>query len=142
MKRYVLLLSLILLPYMIHAQCFTGKYDQKLQAGFNFYGYGMGIKASYDFGLSNAFSVGGGAVFYSSGEYHSGFFLFGRGDYHFQDIIDLPKELDVYAGLELGVIGKSYFGLGGHLGGRYDLGNLYIFLEVGNNGAAGIGVNL
>ncbi len=128
---------------LMQAQSFSGKGDQKLQAGFNFYGYGSGIKASYDYGLNETFSLGAGAVFYNTGAYHSRFFIFGRGDYHFQEIIDYPDELDVYIGAELGLIGSGSFGIMGHLGGRYAFTDkLYGFIEIGSNGAIGVCIDL
>ncbi len=143
MKRILFFMLFVFAVNAISAQSFTGKNDQKLQAGFNFYGYGTGIKATYDYGVSDTFSVGGGAVFFNSGTYNSGFFFFGRGDYHFQDLIDLPDELDAYIGAELGLVGNANFGLGGHLGGRYSFSNnLYAFLEIGNNAAVGVGFSL
>ena len=92
------------------AQHFSGKGDQKLQAGFNFYGKGTGIKASYDYGLNDNFSIGAGGVFFNTGTYDSKFFLFGRGDYHFAEAIEAPDDLDLYLGVELGLIGDGDFG--------------------------------
>ncbi len=142
--RTLLIFIIVIFSFSsLQAQNYTGQGDQKIQAGFNFYGYGTGIKASYDYGLNESFSVGVGANFFNSGLYRSGFFIFGRGDYHFQEIIDLPAELDVYIGAELGIIGNNYFGIGGHIGARYEIAkNLSAFLEVGSNGALGISLNL
>ncbi len=142
MKKFVIAFLLGFFAISLHAQLFSGNGDQKLQAGFNFYGYGTGIKATYDYGLSEVFSAGGGAVFYNSGAYYSNFFIFGRGDYHFQELIDLPPGLDLYAGAELGLLGKNYFGLGFHAGARYLTGKVYLFAEVGSNAAAGVGFDL
>ena len=143
MKKTFLLLLISLFTTGLFAQNFTQKGDQKLQAGFNFYGYGTGIKASYDYGIAEDFSIGAGINFFNAGSYSSQFFVFGRGDYHFGSLIDLPEELDVYAGLELGLIGNNYFGIGGHAGARYEISdNWGAFLEVGNNGALGLYLNL
>lgn len=142
-KQVSIILFLVLVSAVVKAQNYTGQGDQKLQAGFTFYGYGTGIKVSYDYGLDESFSIGAGANFFNSGTYSSGFFIFGRGDYHFQEIIDLPEELDVYVGAELGLIGNSNFGIGGHFGARYAFTNSFAaFLEVGSNGAIGISLNL
>ena len=128
---------------IVYSQNYSGSGDQKLQVGFNFYGKGTGIKVTYDYGLNDLFSVGGGAVFYNTGNYNSKFFLFGRGDFHFAEPIDAPDELDVYLGLELGLIGDGELGLGAHIGGRYAINNSFsVFAEVGNNGALGIALNL
>ncbi|HIP49747.1 MAG TPA: hypothetical protein EYG92_12390 [Lutibacter sp.] len=143
MRKLLIVLITLISFSTLQAQSFTGQGDQKLQAGFTFYGYGTGIKATYDYGLNESFSIGVGANFFNSGIYSSGFFIFGRGDYHFQEIIDIPNELDVYIGAELGLIGKSNFGIGGHIGARYEFANnLSAFLEVGNNGAIGVTLSL
>ncbi len=144
MKKIIFTSILIILATSLaQAQSFSGKGDQKLQAGFNFYGHGSGIKASYDYGLNDAFSIGAGAVFYNTGTYNSDFFIFGRGDYHFQEIINYLDELDVYIGAELGLIGNNNFGIMGHIGGRYAFTDrLYVFIEIGNNGAIGISLDL
>ena len=142
-KKHIILLILLGVSQLLFSQSFSGKGDQKVQAGFNFYGYGTGIKANYDYGLNNTFSIGIGGVFYNTGLHHSGMFIFGRGDYHFQEVIKYPEELDVYLGLELGLVGSNYFGLGGHIGGRYDFSsNLYAYAELGYNAAIGVGINL
>ncbi len=127
----------------VYSQNFSGKGDQKLQAGFNFYGNGSGIKATYDYGLNDMFSIGIGGVFYNSGTYDSKFFLFGRGDFHFAEALEVTSKLDLYLGVELGLVGDGELGLGGHLGTRYLISNsVSIFAEAGNNGALGIAVNL
>ncbi len=143
MKKILILSLLLLGSYFTHAQTYSGKGDQKLQAGFTFYGYGTGIKATYDYGLNDNFSVGGGANFFNSGKYSSGFFIFGRGDYHFANALNAPEELDLYLGAELGLIGNSNFGIGGHLGSRYGFSNsIAAFIEVGSNVAVGICISL
>ncbi len=143
MKKILLSISLLLASSLMFAQTYSGRGDQKIQAGFTFYGYGTGIKATYDYGLNDNFSVGGGANFFNSGVYSSGFFIFGRGDYHFAATLNAPEELDLYLGAELGLIGNSNFGIGGHLGARYGFSNaLAAFIEIGSNGAVGIALNL
>jgi len=143
MKNSILFILFLLVTTSFNAQSFSGSGDQKLQAGFNFYGYGTGIKASYDYGVSDVFSIGAGTVFFNSGPYYSGFFIFGRGDYHLQEIIDYSDKLDVYLGAELGLIGNGGFGIMGHAGARYGFTNrLYGFIEVGSNGAIGVSFDL
>lgn len=140
-KNILITLFLLFMTQAVFSQ--HTKDAQRLQAGFNFYGYGSGIKASYDYGLTDTFSIGAGTVFFNTGSYNSGFFFFGRADYHFQEIITYPKEFDFYIGAELGLIGNGNFGIAGHIGGRYDFSNkIYGFAELGSNAAVGIGMNL
>jgi len=143
MKKSIFLVLFLIGTSGLFAQNFSGSGDQKLQAGFNFYGHGTGIKATYDYGLGNQFSIGVGGVFYNSGDYNAKFFVFGRADYHFAEPINLPEQWDTYLGVELGLVGDGEFGLGGHLGARYALSDTFsIFVEAGNNGAVGIALNL
>lgn len=143
MKKVILLALFFVGALSLSAQNFSGKGDQKLSVGFNGYGYGTGIKASYDYGLSDKFSIGLGGVFYNSGDYKSKFFAFGRGDFHFAQAINAPDPLDLYLGAELGLLGEGEFGLGGHLGVRYNVSNtVSLFLEAGNNGAIGLAFDL
>jgi hypothetical protein len=143
MKKSIFLALFLIGTSGLFAQNFSGSGDQKLQAGFNFYGHGTGIKATYDYGLGDQFSIGVGGVFYNSGDYNSKFFVFGRADYHFAEPINLPEQWDTYLGVELGLVGDGEFGLGGHLGARYALSDTFsIFVEAGNNGAVGIALNL
>ncbi len=143
MKKTFFLVLFLIGASGLFAQNFSGSGDQKLQAGFNFYGHGTGIKATYDYGLGDQFSIGVGGVFYNSGDYNSKFFVFGRADYHFAEPINLPDQWDTYLGVELGLVGDGEFGLGGHLGARYALSDTFsIFVEAGNNGAVGIALNL
>jgi len=144
MKNIFIISALLLLTTStLKAQNFTGKNDQKIQVGFTFYGHGTGLKATYDYGLNDNFSIGAGANFFNTGIYSSGFFIFGRGDYHFAQAVNAPDELDLYLGAELGLLGHSDFGIGGHLGARYNFSNsISGFLEVGSNGAIGIAFNL
>jgi hypothetical protein len=143
MFKKVLFLMAFIVMTSVYSQNFLGKGDQKLQAGFNFYGNGSGIKATYDYGLNDMFSIGIGGVFYNSGTYDSKFFLFGRGDFHFAEALEVTSKLDLYLGVELGLVGDGELGLGGHLGTRYLISNsVSIFAEAGNNGALGIAVNL
>lgn len=144
MKNIFIISALLLfVTSTLQAQNYTGKNDQKIQVGFNFYGHGTGIKATYDYGLNENFSIGAGANFFNTGDYESKFFVFARGDYHFATALNAPDELDLYLGAELGLLGNTDFGIGGHLGARYSFSNsISGFLEVGNNGAIGIAINL
>jgi len=144
MKKTLIISALLFFATsMLQAQNYTGQNDQKVQVGFTFYGHGTGIKATYDYGLNDNFSIGAGVNFFNTGTYSSGFFIFGRGDYHFAQALNAPDELDLYLGAELGLLGDSDFGIGGHLGARYNFSNTISgFLEVGSNGAIGIAFNL
>jgi len=67
MKKIVLVFAMFFLGQMTFAQAWEGNGDQKVQVGFNGWGNGSGITATYDYGISKLISVGAGANFYFSG---------------------------------------------------------------------------
>ena len=145
MKKIVFVFAMFFLGQMTFAQAWEGNGDQKLQVGFNGWGNGSGITATYDYGISKLISVGAGANFYFS-DYKddnkdNNFFAFGRLNFHLQDALGMPSKWDLYPGLDVGVIGNT-FGLGAHLGVRYFFNNnVGAFIEAGNNGSLGVSFN-
>ncbi|RAR71310.1 DUF6646 family protein [Flavobacterium aciduliphilum] len=121
MKRIVLFV-LVLASSFANAQAFKGKGDLKGQVGLNLQSGGSGISVMSDFGLGSNMSVG----FLSSYMLNANTInnekpRFGdRIDVKFRfnanigDVFHLPKNVDVYPGLNLGL--RNF---GGHLGGRY-----------------------
>ncbi len=143
MKKYFLLAVFALILNGLYAQNFSGEGDQRLSGGVSFYGYGNGLKLTYDYGLTELFSVGGGATFILNNEYKNNFFIYGRGDLHLNNVFNLPSTIDVYPGIELGLLTSSRFGLHGHIGFRYHFAeNLGAFIELGTNGSAGLVLKL
>ena len=146
MKKFILVCSLFFAATMVNAQAWSGKGDQKIQVGFNGYGYGTGITGTYDYGVSNILSVGAGANIYFSGyrnnDNKNNFFVFGRLNAHLQKPLNLPSKWDIYPGLDVGVLGNG-FGIGAHIGVRYYFTpKVGIYLEAGNNGSIGVSFNL
>ena len=145
MKKIVFVFAMFFLGQMTFAQAWEGNGDQKLQVGFNGWGNGSGITATYDYGISKLISVGAGANFYFSGykddNKDNNYFAFGRLNFHLQDALGMPSKWDLYPGLDVGVIGNT-FGLGAHLGVRYFFNNnVGAFIEAGNNGSLGVSFN-
>ncbi len=136
MKKLLLTLGLFA-GVLSYAQAWKGAGDQKAQAGINVWGFGTGPTASYDYGLSNLISVGGGAnVYFNEDEDNP--FVFGRVGFHLQEALALPSEIDIYPGVNVGVAGRN-FGLGVYLGARYFFTeNWGAFIEAGNNGSFGV----
>lgn len=144
MKK-IALLFILFIGQSAFAQAWEGKGDQKVQVGFNGWGNGTGITATYDYGISKVVSLGAGANFYFDGYKDSNkdnnFFAFGRVNFHLQDVLGMPSQWDLYPGVDVGVIGNT-FGLGAHLGVRYFFNNNFgAFIEAGNNGSLGISFN-
>lgn len=129
----------------VSAQAYTGKGDQKVNLGLNAWGYGTGITATYDYGLNQLISVGAGgnAYFdnYKDNNKDNRVFIFGRVNFHLKEALQLPEQLDIYPGVDLGVLGRD-FGIGAHIGARYFFtDNVGVFAEVGNNGSLGVSFN-
>lgn len=145
MKKLFFAFSLLFAGSMVSAQAWTGKGDQKVQVGFNAWGYGTGLTGTYDYGLSNLVSVGAGLNVYFDGyrnnDIDNNIFAFGRINFHLQDALQLPEKWDVYPGVDLGVLGRD-FGIGVHIGARYFFTEKWgAFAEVGNNGSLGVSYN-
>jgi hypothetical protein len=146
MKKLVFMLMLIFAGTTISAQAWTGKGDQKINAGLSAWGYGTGITGTYDYGLNQLISVGAGLNGYFSNykdnDNDNSVFIFGRLNFHLKDALQLPEKLDIYPGIDVGVVGRD-FGLGAHIGARYFFTErIGVFAEVGNNGSLGVSINL
>lgn len=145
MKKLVFMMVAMLTGAFANAQAYTGKGDQKVNLGLNAYGYGTGITATYDYGLNQLISVGGGANAYFDGYKDNNkdnrVFVFGRVNFHLSEALELPAKFDLYPGVDLGVLGKD-FGIGAHIGARYFFTEkIGVFAEVGNNGSLGVSFN-
>ena len=146
MKKFFIAGIFAFLGTFANAQAWTGNGDQKVQVGLSAWGNGTGITGTYDYGVSNLLSVGGGANIYfdnyKDNDKNNNFFIFGRLNFHLQDALGLDNKWDIYPGVDVGVI-KNTFGLGAHIGARYFFNDkLGAFVEIGNNGSVGISINL
>lgn len=122
---------------------YSGTNDMKLDIGINGFGYGTGVTGRFDYGILNWLSVGAGADFYWTDYHdHGNFFVYGRANVHVNEWIGLPEEMDLYPGIDIGVLNDG-FGIGFHLGYRYYFTDrLGAFVELGNHGAIGVSINL
>ncbi len=146
MKKILIAGVALVMSNLSFAQAWEGNGDQKVQFGLSAWGNGAGITGTYDYGISNILSVGGGANIYFSNykddDKNNNFFIFGRLNVHLQDALGLDDRWDVYPGLDVGVI-RNTFGLGAHIGARYFFTDkLGAFVEIGNNGSLGVSINL
>lgn len=144
MKKLVFML-MVFAGVAVSAQAYTGKGDQKVNLGLNAWGYGTGITATYDYGLNQLISVGAGANAYFDGYKDNNkdnrVFIFGRVNFHLKEALELPEKLDIYPGVDIGVLGRD-FGIGAHIGARYFFTEkVGVFAEVGNNGSLGVSFN-
>ena len=107
--HFLLTLNLLLVfQFQAKAQFFPEK--PMLNAGVGFSGYGIPIYASIDFPVSDNITVGGSVSFQTNTENfgfndtrwkHTIFGIGARGDYHFNELLDVPDEWDLYAGVSL-----------------------------------------
>lgn len=146
MKKLLVIFMLIFMGGAASAQAYIGKGDQKIQVGLSAWGYGTGVTGTYDYGLNRLISVGAGlnAYFgnYKNNDDDNRVFIFGRLNFHLRDALQLPEKLDIYPGVDVGVVGKD-FGLGAHIGARYFFTDkIGVFAEVGNIGSLGVSLNL
>jgi hypothetical protein len=148
-----LLLSLITL-FTVDAQSLTGKGMKQLNAGVGLSGWGVPVYVGLDFGVSNDLTLGFEGSFrsyhqnYEKVKYNSSIVGFsGNLNYHFNRVLNSPRNWDFYAGLNLGFYvwsspdnypgeGATGLGLGGQIGGRYFINQKFGFnLEVGGGNA-------
>ncbi len=146
MKKLFFMVLLIFAGTAAYAQAWTGKGDQKINAGLSAWGYGTGLTGTYDYGLNGLISVGAGLNVYfdnyKDNDDENRVFAFGRVNFHLKDALQLPEKLDIYPGVDVGVVGRN-FGLGAHIGARYFFTErIGVFAEIGNNGSFGVSINL
>ncbi len=113
--------------------------DKLLNLGFglnSYYSGGIPLSASFEVGVTDDISVGGGLDYLSyrygvAGTDYSfnALYIGGRGSYHFNRLLNLKNEsIDIYAGLSLGYRSFSWSGYNGPgLGNAYGSG---LFLGV------------
>lgn len=136
------------------AQSPLSKGGKQLNAGIGFSGWGVPIYGGMDFGVYPDITVGFEASFrtynqkFVGEKFRSTIFGFsGNGNYHFNTILEIPSQWDVYAGLNLGYYiwtvssdypgdGASGLGLGAQIGARYFFKNNFgVNLEFGGGNA-------
>ncbi len=157
MKKVTFLCVLILgCFFALHAQAPLGKGGKQLNAGVGLSNYGLPIYVGVDFGVHPDITIGpvisyrGYSERYFGNKYNLSLTTIGfNGNYHFNEILDIPSEFDFYAGLTLsyyiwsspsaygGSLGSG-LGLDGQIGGRYFFSPRFAAnLEVGGGTASG-----
>ena len=138
MKNLVITFCFLFCSAYLQAQSYEGKNDQKINVGYEFFGYGQGIKASYDHGLNDLFSIGAGTSIYTD-KSESDYFVFVRSNLHLGILLDLPCKFDIYPGVELGYLSQEAVGITGYVGFRFIITKkIGIFAELGSTGSAGL----
>lgn len=161
MKRLLLLtIALVGFTFYSHAQSPIGVGAKQLNAGFGFSNWGVPVYAGLDFGVHPDITIGPQVSFRSHSEtYYDGtrnrkwnhnLFTIGfNGNYHFDRLLELPSEWNVYAGLTLGYFiwsspseytgtRSSTLNLYAQVGGRYYFSDRFgVCLEFGGGYVSG-----
>lgn len=143
MKKYIIVLSLLLTSMGFYAQSYDGKGDTKLNIGYDVYGFGRGVSASFDYGLSELFSVGFGGRYYTEnmGDIVSSYYIFARAAIHLGAVLDFDRKFDMYPGADLGYL-DNYVGFNPYLGLRYFFSDkIGLGAEIGRSGNISISYN-
>ena len=137
MKKQLLILSFVLFSSLIYAQSPIAKGESQINAGLGLSSWGVPVYIGFDHGVHPDITVGGELSYrsysdkYANVSYdHSVIGISGNGNYHFNRVLEIPKNWDFYAGLNLGFYiwnspsdyhgsHSSELGLGAQVGGRY-----------------------
>ena len=154
MKRILSILFFMIVVSAANAQNPLPKGKSQLNVGVGLSGWGIPVYLGIDHGISTDFTLGGELSYRSYNEnwgnnkYRHGITgISGNLNYHFNRVLKIPKEFDLYAGANIGFYvwsspdsyngdHTSGLGLGGQVGGRYYFNDkLGLNLEVGGGNA-------
>jgi hypothetical protein len=154
MRKFFLTSVLLFSSVVIFAQSPIAKDQLQFNAGVGFSSWGVPFYFGLDYGVHEDITLGGEVSFRSYRERWSGddynhtvLGISGNGNYHFNRILEIPRNWDFYAGLNLGFYiwnspdkyeGSHTTGLGldAQIGGRYYFTNKFgINLEFGSGNA-------
>lgn len=162
MRKIVLLFTAIVFSSALFAQNPIDKGQFQFNAGFGFSSWGVPIYAGVDYGVHPDITIGGEFSFrtyndkFAGEKYiHTIFGIIANGNYHFNSLLEMPSNWDLYAGLSLGFYfwnssndypgdHSSGTGLGLQVGGRYYFNEKFgLNLELGGGtiGAGKFGVS-
>lgn len=133
MKKIILISVFTLLTTLIYAQVDNHSGSQHLRIGANFFKSNTNLKVIYNHGISEMFSVGAGVYILNES------YGFIRGDFYLDSVVPLPENLNIFGGIEVGIIGIDFLDIEPQLGVAYAVSNnIDLFLEVGNSGTIGV----
>ena len=149
MRKLFLSLGLMFLVSMGYAQSPLRVGQTQLNVGLGLSDYGLPVYVGFDHAVHPDITLGGELSYrgYDDHDYYdyhlNSWGISGNGNYHFNSILDIPRNWDFYAGLNVGFYvwnapdgyhgdHTSGLGLGAQIGGRYYFNNkVGINLEVG-----------
>ncbi|MGA9638233.1 outer membrane beta-barrel protein [Flavobacterium sp.] len=153
MKKIALVLALFTFGFA-NAQAPLEEGGLQLNAGIGTSGWGTPVYVGLDYGIATNFTLGGEVSYqsynqnvYGTGDIKSTIIgIQANGNYHFNEVLNIPSEWDLYGGANLNYYswttkyngekydynGASNFGLGLQIGGRYFFNdNFGINLQLG-----------
>lgn len=133
MKKVILSLALLAGFTASKAQGSLEKGKAQINAGLGFSSWGIPVYAGFDYAVSKNITIGAEGSYRSYDNIGYKFSIIGvsgNANYHFNELFDLPKKMDLYAGLNLGYYiyntpngyggaSLSAFGISGQAGFRY-----------------------
>jgi hypothetical protein len=154
MKKFITIIFLSFITLLTVNSQNPHENRNQLNAGIGLSGWGVPVYVGLDFGIHRDVSFGIEGSFrsfnqnYTGSRYNSSIIgLSGNVNYHFNRILEIPKNWDFYAGLNLGYYiwstpsnypgsGSSGLGLGAQIGGRYYINDRFALnLEIGGGNA-------
>ena len=160
MKNFILAICLAFTT-LGYAQGSLETGDMQVNGGFGFSNYGLPIYVGMDYGFKEDITLGGeisyrgyNQTFFGVKFKHKIIGFAANANYHFNNLLELPSEFDVYAGLSLGFYawstsssgssiieytgsGGSGLGIGIQIGGRYFFNETWgANLQLGGGNAA------
>ncbi len=122
MKKLLFTFFILLITTISYAQSPIGKGGKQVNFGLGLYSDDFPVYVGMDWGVHPDITVGGQVGLDLDIDYIS---FSGRGDYHFNTILGIPRDWDFYAGLNIGFAAgldndyNSGLDLGLQIGGRY-----------------------
>ncbi len=158
MKKISIICSFVLFTTCLFAQSQISKGQSQFNAGFGLSSWGLPLYIGLDYGMMEDITVGGELSYRSYSDHffgenykHTIIGISGNGNYHFNSLLNIPDNIDFYAGLNLGFYiwsssssytgdNASRLGLGLQVGGRYYFNDkLGVNLELGGGNAFATG---
>lgn len=146
-QTLIIVFALCLASSAAMAQGSLAKGKAQINAGLGLSTWGVPVYVGFDAGIHEDITIGGRLSFRSYNEriyndrYRQTLFAIGaNGNYHFNRLLDLPSEFDLYAGATLGYYiwsdgrwdgnpGVTYTGRASTLYGEIQVGGRYFFNE-------------
>jgi len=166
MKKILLIISILCVWTIVFGTNALAKGQTQFNAGVGLSSWGVPVYIGLDHGIHKDVTLGAELSYqsyqekYHNNEYdHSITGIFGNANYHFNNVLEIPSNWDLYAGLSLGFYvwnspddyhgsNTSGLGLSGQLGTRYYFTDKFgVNLELGggnvfSSGKFGISVRI